>query len=154
MFRFEKSIEVDAPVEQVFAYVVDPAHIPEYESGIPEVKDIQRLPDGRYTYTEVSKFPGLQVEFTCEQVEVVPNERIVEKSHGAGLEDITTTRFEALESGKTRVTMAGETTLHGVGPLAKYGEPFFTKYFDHATKMCMEAIRAHIEANVPSGATH
>jgi uncharacterized protein YndB with AHSA1/START domain len=56
MLRFEKSIEVDAPVEQVFAYLLDPAHLPEYMTGGGVVKDIQRLPDGRYTHTEVSKF--------------------------------------------------------------------------------------------------
>lgn len=151
MFRFEKSIEVDAPVEQVFAYVVNPAHIPEYESGIPEVKDIQHLPDGRYTYTEVAKFLELQVEFTCEQVEVVPNERIVAKGQGAGLDDITTYRLERLADGKTRVTLVSENTLHA-GPLAKIGEASFAQYFEHSVEMAMQAAKAHIEANVPTGA--
>lgn len=153
MFRFEKSIEIDAPVEQVFAYVVDPAHKPEYESGIAEVKDLQRLPDGRSTYTEVARFPGLQVEFTCEQVEVVPNERIVETGHGAGLDDITTERFERLADGKTRVTLLSENTLYAE-PLATFGEESFAKSFEHSIEMAMQAAKARIQANVPSGATY
>lgn len=152
MFRFEKSIVIDAPVEQVFAYVVDPAHKPEYQSGITEVKDIQRLPDGRFTYTEVSKFLGLHIDFPCEQVEVVPNERNVEKGHGAGLDDVVTERFEQLPDGKTRVTFVSETTLHA-GPLAKFGEAFLAKYIDHGNEMAIQAAKAHIEANVPTGAT-
>lgn len=152
MFRFEKSIVVDAPVEQVFAYVVDPAHIPEYESGIPEVKDIQRLPDGRSAYTEVSKFLDLQVEFTCEQVEVVPNERIVATGHGAGLDDITTYRLERLADGKTRVSLVSENTLQA-GPLEKFGEASFAKYFEHGVEIAMQAAKARIEANNPAGAT-
>ena len=152
MFRFEKRIEVDAPVEQVFAYVVDPTHEPEYESGIAEVKDLQRLSDGRYTYTEVSKFLDLQVEFTCEQVEVVPNERIVAKGQGAGMDNITTFRFERLADGKTRVTLVSENTLHA-GPLAKFGEAPFATYFEHSVERAMQAAKARIEVNVPTGAT-
>lgn len=152
MFKIEKSIEVDMPVEQVFAYVVDPAHIPEYQAGIAEVKDLQRLPDGRYTYTEVGKFLGLHVDFKSEQVEVVPNERIVEKGHGAGLDDSTTFRFERLTDGKTRVALVSENTLHA-GPLEKFGETFFAKYMDHGVEMAMQAAKAHIEANVPAGTT-
>ncbi len=146
MIKMEKSIEVDAPVEQVFAYVADPAHYPEYMPYSGEVKDIQHLPDGRYTYTAVGKFLGMHVDSKAEQIEVIPNERIVEKSHGGGMDDITTMRFERLEGGKTRVSMVSETTLHGAAPLAKFGEAFLEKYFDHGMEMGMEAAKAHIEA--------
>lgn len=145
MIRMEKSIEVDAPVEQVFAYIVDPSHAPEYTPNVDEVKDVHRLPDGRYTYTTVGKFLGLRMDFKAEQTEVIPNERIVEKSHGAGMDDTTTERFERLEGGKTRVRLVSETNLHGVGPLARFGEAFLEKYFDHGTEMGMAAAKAHIE---------
>lgn len=149
MIKIEKSIVVDAPVEKVFAYVVDPARSPEYQPGTDEVKDIQRLPDGRYTYKAVSKFLGLHVDYEDEQVEVVPNERIVEKFHGTGMDGISTQRFERLEGNKTRVSLVGETTIHA-GPLAKFGESFFSKYFDHGIEMAMEAAKAHLEMEVPS----
>lgn len=142
----EKSVEVDAPVEQVFAYLVDPKHAPEYSPGMNEVKDIHRLPDGRSTYTGVARLLGLPVEFKAEQVEVIPNERIVEKSHGAGMDDTTTERFERLEGGKTLVRLISETTLHGAGPLARFGESFLEKYLDHGTEMGIAAAKAHIEA--------
>lgn len=148
MIKTEKSIVIDAPVEKVFAYIVDPARAPEYMTGTDEVKDIKRLPDGRYTYTAVSKFLGMHVDFDDEQVEVVPNERIVEKMHGAGMDSTVTERFERLEDNKTRVSMVGETTLHA-GPLAKFGESFFSKYFDHGVEMAMEAAKAHIEVAAP-----
>ena len=144
MIKIEKSIVVDAPVEQVFAYISNPTHEVEYMQGADEVKDVQRLPDGRYTYTEVSKFLGLHVDFKCEQVEVIPNERIVEKTHGGGMEGSVTERFEPLEGGKTRVSIDGETSLHG-GPLGKFGEAFFAKYFGHSVEMSMEAGKAQIE---------
>lgn len=148
MIKIQKSIVTDAPVEQVFAYLYDPAHQPEYMTGTEEVKNIQRLPDGRYTYTNVSKFLGLHVDFACEQTEVVPNERIVETMHGAGMDGTVTEHLESLEDGKTRVSIDGETTIHA-GPLAKLGETFFAKYFDHGVEMAMEAAKAHIEGHIP-----
>lgn len=149
MIKIQKSIVAEAPVEQVFAYLNDPARQPEYMTGTDEVKDIQRLPDGRYTYTNVSKFLGLQVDFKCEQIEVVPNERIVEKMHGAGMDGTVTEHLEPLENGKTRVSLIGEMTIHA-GPLAKLGESFFAKYFDHSVEMAMEAAKAHIERRIPA----
>lgn len=144
MIRIEKSIVIDAPVEQVFAYLVDPAHLPEYLPGTDEVTDIQRLPDGRHTCTIVSTFLGVHIEVKNEQVEVVPNERIVEQSHGGGMAWTATTRFERLEGGKTRASEVDEATLHG-GPLGKLGEAFFAKYLDHGMEMAMLAGKAHIE---------
>ena len=146
MIKMEKSIEVDAPVEQVFAYLLDPKHATEYAPNVNEVKDIHRLPDGRHTYTVTGKLLGLHFDFKAEQVEVIPNERIVEKSHGAGMDDTTTERFERLESGRTRVLLTSETSLHGAAPIARFGEAFLEKYFDHGTEMGMAAARAHIEA--------
>ncbi len=145
MIKTEKTIVIDAPVDQVFAYAIDPALTPEYMTGVDEVKDIQRLPDGRYTYTLVSKFLGLHADFKCEQVEVIPNERLVEKMHGAGLDANTFARLERLEGGKTRINYTAESTLHA-GPLAKFGETFLAKYFDHGIEMAMHALKAHVEA--------
>lgn len=153
MLRFEKSIVIDAPIERVFAYAVDPARQPEYITGTHEIKDIHRLPDGRYTYTSVSKILGLHVDFMCEQVEVVPNERIVEKMRGGGMEGTVIERVERLSDGKTRASFVSETTLHA-GALAKFGEAFLTRYMDHGTTMALEALKEHIEAGIPAGATH
>lgn len=152
MITIEKSIVVDAPVEQVFAYIVDPTHMPEYTPGGGDVKDIRRLPDGRYTYTEVSKFLGLHSETKCEQVEVVPNERIVEKEKGGGMDSTMALGFERLPDGKTHVSLVSETSLHA-GPFAKFGEAFLAKYFDHGMEMAMEGAKAHIELSIPAGAS-
>lgn len=153
MFTVEKSIIVDAPIEQVFAYLNDPALEPEYMTGTDEVKDIQRLPDGRFTYTEVSKFLGLHMDFKCEQTEVVPNARIVEKMEGAGMDGTSVERLEPLDGGQTRVTVHSEGSLHA-GPLARFGESFLERYMNHGVEMAMEAAKAHIEARVSAAKAH
>ncbi len=146
--KIEKSIVIDAPVEKVFAYFVDPAHAPEYMVGADEVKDIRRLPDGRYTYTIVSKILGFHVDMKDEQFEVIPNEQIVVKMEGAGMDSIMTESVEILGGGKTRASLVAETTFHG-GPLAKFGESFLATYMDHGVEMSMEAAKAHIEMGAP-----
>lgn len=150
MFTLEKSIEVDAPIKTVFAYIVDPAHQPEWDPGVGAVKALQRLPDGRYTYTSVSKLLGLPLDLHEEQVKVIPNERIVLTTHGTGIDATTTFRFEPLEGGKTRVIFVSELTVQGPGPLAKFGESVLAKYMDHGIAMGLTAVQAHIEAEARS----
>ncbi len=145
MFKTEKSILIDAPIEQVFAYASDPARMPEYAPGTDAVKDIQRLPDGCYTYTSVSKFAGMPVEWKCEQNEVIPNERFVRKGESSVMDFILTFRFERLEGGTTRVSIISENTFHG-GPLAMLGEAFFASQVEHSAQQAIEAAKAHIEA--------
>ncbi len=145
MVTIEKSIVIDAPIEQVFAYFGDPAYASEYLPGVDGVKDIQRLSDGRYTWTLVTGFLGMHVDIKSEQVKVVPHERIVEKGHGGGIDGTVTTRFEGLENGETRVTVVNENILHA-GPLGKFGEAFLARYFDRGEGKAMEAAKSHIEA--------
>jgi carbon monoxide dehydrogenase subunit G len=152
MLKFEKSIEIDAPVETVFAYTVDPARTAEFMSGGEEITNVQRLPDGRYTYTVVSKVLTMRVEVKVEQTEVVPNERIVERLQGPGMDATVTERLETLADGNTRVSFVSEGNLHG-GPLAKFGEGFLGKFLDRGTTAGLEAVKAHIEASAPTDAT-
>jgi uncharacterized membrane protein len=149
MMKIEKTIEIEAPVEQVFGYISDPAHTPEYMPSAYKVKDIQRLPDGRYTYTLVNKLLGVHMDFTCEQVEVSANERLIQKMQGTGIDSLMTQRFERLADGKTRLSLVAEINLHA-GPLATYGETFFERYFGHGAEMSLEAIKAHVEAKTLS----
>ncbi len=152
MFTLETSSEVNAPVEAVFAYVVDPAHQPEWDPGVDAVKAIQRLPDGRYADTSVSKLLGLPLDLKEEQVEVIPNERIVLATQSTGLGATSTFRFEPQAGGKTRMSFVSEITMHGPGPLARFGESVLAKYMDHGIAMGMTAVKAHIEAEAMDAA--
>lgn len=152
MFKLEKSVEIVAPVEVVFAYIVDPAHHPEWDRAVDEVKDIQRRPDGRSSYTTVKRLLGLHIDFTEEQAEVIHNERLVLTTHAAGMDATTTFRFERLEGSKTNVSLLSELTLHGPGPLARFSESVVAKYVDHGFEMGLMAVKAHIEAETRTAA--
>lgn len=147
MLKIEKSIVIDAPVEEVFAYVSDPNHAPDYFTGVQEVSDVRRLPNGGYSYKSVVKLAGLHADVTGEDLEVVTNERFISQVRSA-LDDVKyTVTFERMDGGKTRLTCVEEHTLHG-GVLGKLGEAFLGRYLDHAAELTQETIKARLEAGV------
>lgn len=149
MIRIEKSEVLDAPVEKVFAYLIDPAKVTEYQPGVDQITDVKRLPNGGYKYKMLGKMAGLSYEMTNEDIEVVPNERVVSKFESTAMDGSSTVRLERLGGGKTRASVVGETNLHA-GPVAKLGEAFFAKYFDHGMEMVMATVKARLEAEEPA----
>jgi hypothetical protein len=128
---------------------MDPAKVTEYMAGADQITDVQRLPNGGYKYTTLVKIAGLRIEITSEDIEVVPNERVVSKMESVGMDASSTVRLERLEGGKTRAILVGETNLHA-GPLAKLGEAFLARYFDHSMEMSMATVKARLEAEQPA----
>ncbi len=155
MVRMEKSVVIDAPVEEVFAYVLDPAHLPEYavDINVVEVRDIKRLPNGGYSWTAISKIFGLRLEGKGEQTEVVPYERITAVGRSAAAELRQSVRFERLDDHKTRFTGRDELIVHA-GPLASLGEPFLEKFLDKGSDQVMALLKAKIEAEARATAAH
>ena len=152
MIRTEKSIVIGVPVAEVFAYVEDPRHLPEYFTGILEVSDIRQLPTGGFACKTISKFAGLHTEMTGETTEYVRNERLVSKATGKFADFANTVTFQSIEGGKTRVTCIEEYTIHG-GFLGKLGESFLTTYVDHAAELTQATLKARIEVGVPAATT-
>lgn len=152
MIRTEKRIVINAPVEDVFAYAADPNHAPAYFTGVLEVSDVRRLPNGGYAFKSVNKFAGLHAEMLCEHTEFVPNARIVSRATGKFADLTVNATFQPQEGAKTQVTCIEEYTIHG-GFLGKLGEPFLARYADHAAEMTQETLKARIEAGVPAAMT-
>lgn len=145
MIRLEKSIEIDAPVERVFDYLIDPANVTEYTMGAERITRVRRLPNGGYRYTILGKIAGLRTEMISEDLEVVPNERIVSQLTSSLMDSLATGRFERLDGDRTRVSFDAETTLHA-GPLSKLGEAFIARYFDRGVEAELASIKTRLEA--------
>src|SRR5579863_3634637 len=106
MAKVEQSVVIHAPVEKIFGFAADPAHLPEFWPSMIEVKDVQPLPNGGHRFRWVYQMAGMRFEGTSEDVEYVPNQRIVQKSRG-GIESTVTWTFLS-ETGGTRVTFLAE----------------------------------------------
>lgn len=146
MMKTEQSVVIDAPVEVVCGYLVDPAHMQEYIGADEvEVKSTQRLPNGGYRYVATEPLLlGLRTSTTLEDIEVVPNERTVTKAHSALVDGSVSWRFERLPGGKTRVSIVEEYKVHG-GPLGKLGEMFVAKSFKEGVARHLQLAKARIE---------
>ncbi|MFG2825685.1 SRPBCC family protein [Kitasatospora sp. NPDC048365] len=114
---FEASVEVDRPVEEVFAYLADGRHDPEFS---PRVLEIAKTPDGPTAvgtvFRSTVKDAGLKTsrEFRITGVEAPRTLRWSEQ----GKNLITAEGgydLEPLPDGRTRVRIFNELEGHGLG---------------------------------------
>lgn len=131
--KVERNTTINAPVEKVFSYIADPNNQLEWLPGTTEVRDIAGQGVGQkfgFTY----KMMGISFKGESEAIEVIPNERIVEKSSG-GIVSTWTWAFKS-EAGGTNINLIVEFDIP-VPVLGKFAERMVLKQTereaDHAT---------------------
>jgi uncharacterized membrane protein len=143
MAKIEKAITINAPVEKVFGYVDEPTNLPEIWSSIVEVKDVQRLPNGGTSFRFVYKMAGVRLEVTSEDIEHIPNQRVVSKTKG-GIESTFTWTFQP-EAGGTKVTAESEYSVP-IPLLGKLAEAFIVKLNENEAELVLANLKARMEA--------
>jgi uncharacterized protein YndB with AHSA1/START domain len=105
-----RSIEIDVPVEDVFAFVADPRRQTQAMARALErridVTDVQTSPEGVVTGWTWSTRWVLPVTARATRAEHVPNERIV-NTHDTATKDVDTITLEPTQTG-TRLTWHAE----------------------------------------------
>ena len=149
MITIEKSVVIEAPVEDVFAYAADPNHLPEYFTGVDRVYKVRRLPNGGYSFQFVDKVTGVRFVATGECTEFVPNERLVVQSHAAPEDETLRATFQRVNNRATLLSCVEEYTIHN-GFLGELGEAFLAEYLGHGTEMTLATLKARIEASIPT----
>ncbi|GGS10995.1 hypothetical protein Snoj_14390 [Streptomyces nojiriensis] len=117
--QFEASVEIDRPVEAVFAYLADGRHDPEFS---PRVQEITKIPDGPTAlgtvFRSTVKDAGMKTgrEFRIIGLEPPHLIRWTEQSRNLitaeGGYDL-----ESLPGGRTRVRIFNTLEGHGIGKL-------------------------------------
>ena len=143
MAKLEKTITINAPVEKVFSYIDGGTNLPEIWPSLVEVKDVQRLPNGGHSDRFVYKMAGIRLEGTSEDVEYIPNQRIVTKTTG-GAESTQTWLFQP-EAGGTKVTFKVEYTVP-IPVLGKLAEAIIVKMNDREGDLILANLKARMEA--------
>jgi uncharacterized membrane protein len=84
MPRIHKSIEIKAPVKNVFSYLEEPRNDPEWMTGIREVKDILGSGVGKH-FKWIYKMAGLPLPLKGETefIEDIPDKLIVIETKGS-----------------------------------------------------------------------
>jgi uncharacterized protein YndB with AHSA1/START domain len=143
MAKVEKTITIDAPVEEIFEYISEPTKLPEIWPSMVEAKDVQRLPNGGTKFRWVYKMAGVRFEGISEDTEVVPNQRAVSKTKG-GIESTITWTFRP-EAGGTEVTFESEYTVP-VPVLGKVAEAFIVRANEREAELILANLKARMEA--------
>lgn len=126
MLKMEFSVEIKRPVDEVFAYLTDPANLPEWN---PAVLQCRAEPSGPVRVGSklrmVSRILGRRFESTLEVTEFTPNKKFVYKSNSPF--PVEATYLAEPTAGGTKLTVESIAEPAGffklaepvLGPLAK-----------------------------------
>ena len=75
--RYELAVEIARPPAEVYAFLADPTHLPEWQEDVEEVRDAPGGPlSASRRFTEVRSFLGKRVESTLEAVVAEPGREL------------------------------------------------------------------------------
>jgi ligand-binding SRPBCC domain-containing protein len=145
MTRFEHSITIRRPLEEVWAFVNDPANDPTWQGPTLEVRgDFLAPVEVGDEFVMVSQYLGLRIETTFVVTEYEPMSRSSVRAVSGPVPATATYTFESVEGG-TRFTMLGETDAHG---LFKLAEPVFARMARREWASSGETLKELLEAGV------
>jgi uncharacterized membrane protein len=143
MDTIETSIEIQRPVEVVFAFVSDQRHNPEW---IGAIKQVEVTPDGPATVgtqvKAVASFLGVKLEPTTEITALEPNRSFSFKGTSGPASIEATFRFEAAGSG----TRLSATFQVEPGGLFKVAGPIFASQFKKQQEADFQRLKELLEA--------
>ena len=142
MAKLERTITIVAPVEKVFAFMGEPANLPEIWPSMVEVKDIVPSPVGGYNFGWVYKMAGMRIEGASENTQNIPNQLVVTRSK-KGIESTFKWTYKP-EAGGTRLTVEVEYTIP-VPLLGKLAEAVIVKLNEHEADTLLANLKARME---------
>jgi len=141
MAKVERSITINAPVGQVFAYIEDPMNNMDWVPSVIEIKDVTGSGVGqhwRWTY----KMFGVRLGGESTVTEHIPNERRANQTKGGATSTWVFT-FEPHDGG-TRLNLNIEYTIP-VPVLGKVAEKLVLKRNEREADLAMANIKERME---------
>lgn len=142
MPKINTSININAPVDKVFAYITDPLHTLEWLVGVVQIKDVTGTGVGQH-YRWKYNMVGVPLRGETTVSEHVPNERRVTDSKGGATSRFTFT-FAAHDGG-TRVDLEIDYSIP-VPVLGKLAEKLVLKRNQKEAELSMENIKERMES--------
>lgn len=142
MAKIEKSILISAPVERVFAFMAMPENLPEIWPSLQEVRNVQPLPNGGYSYDWTYKMAGIRFEGHADWTEFIKDQRIVDHNE-SGIPSTFVWTYQAEDSG-TRVAVSVDYSIPGAA-LGKLAEPVIHKMNEHEAETILANLKARME---------
>ena len=146
MVKLEHDVVVERPVAEVFAYLTDPANVPEWQSDVLEArKEFEGPPRPGSRWCEVRKFLGRRIEQTIEAVAYEP-EREFTLRVVAGPIPFEVRHLFSPDGDGTRITVEGEGEP---GRLFKVGKRFVTRAVERQFQRDFGRLKEILEARRP-----
>jgi uncharacterized membrane protein len=145
MTKITRSIQINAPVEKVFAYMNQPTNLPDIWPNMVEVKDVQILPNGGASFKYAYKAAGFRLESFSEDTEYILNERTVSKSSG-GIDGTSTFIYDTTAQG-TNVTYVNEYKIP-IPLVGKIAESAISKLATEDTVTLLNNLKTKMEAEL------
>jgi carbon monoxide dehydrogenase subunit G len=119
MFKFEKSVLINRPQQEVFGFVTDLSNDSKWQSGI---KSVERISDGPIeagsTWRYKLNFMGRELEAEIELTSYNPPNQASVKSIGGPVPFENTYKFES-KDGSTQMTFSGQAEIGGFFKMAE-----------------------------------
>ncbi|HEV2238115.1 MAG TPA: SRPBCC family protein [Ktedonobacterales bacterium] len=148
METIECSIEIQRPVEVVFAYVIDPRTAPRWQAG---VKEIRVIPEGPIAVGSklkiVGAFLGVKLEGTNEVTAIEPNRSFSYTGRAGPATVEATYRFAATASG----TRLSGSALIEPGGLFQVAGPLFASQAKKHVEADFRRLKALLETQPHQG---
>ena len=143
MIRFSFAVEIERPVAEVWAYLIDPSHLPEWQSSCTAAR---RLDDGPMaagaTIDDERRFMGRHVRSTVEVTEFEP-ERLFSLKGTSGPIPFEVRHSLEADDGRTRLTVEARGEPHGV---SRFAAPIAARAAEHEFKRDFERLKARLES--------
>ena len=148
--RFEESVTIDRPVNEVFAYVTDPKNLSEWDKGIHQARLTTPEPMDAGAELEIERTvpPFNQTaQFVGQVKEYDPEERFSIVVDDGRIPYGVTYSFDD-DHGSTTMHVAIESRPHG---LLKFLEPLTKRFVRKQIQGYYEQLRRILERNRPNG---
>jgi uncharacterized membrane protein len=142
MATITRSIDINAPVEKVFTYLIDPTSGPEWMVSMMEVSNVSGSGVGQ-RYNWKYKMIGIPFEGESTVTEQVPNERGVVENKG-GIPSTFSWTFTPVEGG-TRLDLEVDYTIP-VPVLGKMAEKLVLNRNEREADLWMQNLKQKLEA--------
>jgi len=144
MIRFQANTEIDRPVEQVFAYLIDFENAPKWQSGVVTSKLATPGPLRKGSkFDEVVKLGPWRMPATCEITEVEGSRRAAFRTTSRGPVEYGGEFLLEHQGLGTKVTVSGTMFLKGLWRLL---EPVMAGEIKKETARELQRLKSELEA--------
>ena len=142
MPHISKSIEINAPVSEVFAFMARPEHLPEIWPSMLEVSNLEVQPDGAASYDWVYKMAGMRFHGHSETIEH-QTDRLVVMKNETGIPSTFRWSYQGRDD-TTQVTVEIDYEIPGA-VLGRLAEPFIRKLNEREADTLLVNLKTRLE---------